>query len=433
ANGRPLAMKGASWLVRDFDETNLNRSRPPGAGGVIFAGGGRGLFVVPGHGVSTTIRELEDRYRETTCGGQLATASVPFDGANEAASLRWLRLCLDGAKDSAPRPDVPVPPSHDQRCADCHVRFAATSYPGAENEPVPACMRCAQAVQRGRRASRINWTLEDLESGGLVAVVSADGNNLGALFSTIGSLADTAVTSNLVTAVFQQAHERALEAIEHYVDPVVGGDDIRVFLPPQRVLDYITELAIAVDELVLGTPTDDLAPELQNALPRLGIGIGAVVAPFHYPAARLISIAHDLEDTAKAACLRDGVRSAVDLRVIRSGQELAQGVDVSSKQAPSAIPLSLDDWTRFLGRARALIKVPSSQRSMLIPQDADQDDPERANSFRYQVARHDAWKRWFDACEIDWRDPERLASNLPSPQMVDVAGLMEMQRDKEAP
>ena len=262
-------------------------------------------------------------------------------------------------------------------------------------------------------------------------MVSADGNNLGALFSGIGSLADMAVTSNLITAVFRQAHERALPA-EHYVDPVVGGDDIRVFLPPTRLLDYITELAIAVDELVLGTPTDELAPNLRDTLPSLGIGIGAVIAPFHYPASRLLSAAHALEDSAKANCLRKGVRSAVDLRLIRSGQELGQGVDVDSEDTPTAIALSSDDWSRFLGRARALVAVPSSQRSMLIPRGASPDDPVRASSFRYQVARHEAWRKWFETCEIDWRDPVELARNLPTPQLVDVAGLIEMRHRESA-
>ena len=51
-------MKGASRLVRDFDDTNLNRPRAPGDGGVVFAGGGRGLLVVPRKSVSATLLEL---------------------------------------------------------------------------------------------------------------------------------------------------------------------------------------------------------------------------------------------------------------------------------------------------------------------------------------------------------------------------------------
>ncbi len=426
ANGRPLAMQGASKLVDDFDEANRSEAPSAGGGGIIFAGGGRGLRVVSTAGAATAIAELRRRYAETTCGGQLAVAMAPLDVAKPAASLRWLRLRLDGAKDRAEAPRVPVPPTHEGRCTDCKIREIDGTYAGPEG-PVPACTLCARVVERGKRSAKQRWTLEDLATEGSIAVVSADGNNLGALFAGLEDLAQNAACSELVRAIFMRAHTLALPGDGRYVDPVVGGDDIRVFLPPEHLLGYVTRLAGEVDALSRAAVADDRLPAvITQGLSKLGVGVGAVIAPYHFPASRLIDMAHELEDSAKKACLRHGHRSAFDFSWLRSGQELSQGLEALGEgNRPDALPLGSEPWERYLAKARALRKVSSSQRSMLIQHDPrPHDDAELANLYRYQVVRHAEWKQWFEDCGVDWRDAAALASNLPDRRLSDVADLL---------
>ncbi|MCX4242506.1 Cas10/Cmr2 second palm domain-containing protein [Paraliomyxa miuraensis] len=420
-------MLGASKLVEQFDRSNLDEEHPQGEGGTVFAGGGRGLLVVPEEHADTTIHRLRHRYCEQTCGGQLATAKAPLDVERPLASLRWLRLGLDGAKDAADAPEVPVPPSHDGRCTDCKVRAIETTYEGPEG-PVPACERCARAVAFGRNSDEQRWTLEELATDGLIAVVSADGNNLGRLFAGLRDLQENAICSDLVFSIFTDAHQHACPKDARFVAPVVGGDDIRVFLPPEHLIDYVTKLARRVEELSSRIAHPDLPSSIGQAISRLGVGVGAVIAPFHFPASRLIEMAHEFEDSAKRLCLRGGHRSAFDFMWLRSGQELSQGLGTVTKERPSALPLETTKWQQYLAKASALSKVSPTQRSMLIPRTAvsEEDVPERANLYRYQVARHEVWRQWFEDCGVDWRDEVALASNLPDARLVDVACLLEM-------
>lgn len=429
ANGRPLAMQGASTLVDDFDAENRDEARPEGCGGLVFAGGGRGLVVVPSAHVDASIDTLRRRYDEITCGGQLAVAKAPLDTKDPAASLRWLRLRLGGAKDRAEAPRVPVPSTHEQRCTDCKVRRIETTYQGPEGA-ISSCTLCRKVVERGRTMTKTRWTLEDLETEGAIAVVSADGNNLGALFENLRDLAENAICSDMVRAIFSLAHQRALPPDQRYVDPVVGGDDIRVFLPPEHLLAYVTTLACEVEALSRTMATQrGLPATIAEAISKLGVGVGAVIAPYHYPASRLIDMAHSFEDTAKAASLQHGHRSAFDFLWLRSGQELSQGLEILEDQGtrPPALSLSSDRWAAYLAKARALTEIPSSQRSMLIqPEHQSIDDAELANRYRYQVVRHVAWKRWFEECGVDWRDENALAMNLPDQRLADVADLLEL-------
>lgn len=431
ANGRPLAMEGASRLVERFDREIRDASGAGSGGGTVFAGGGRGMKVVAQDRVEATLAELRDRYRSTTCGGQLATAAVPYERDQAGASLKWLRMKLGGAKDSALAPEVSLPKKASEKCTDCRSSKIETHYEGAEG-PVRCCKRCAAVVEAGRRSGkRDRLTLEDIETEGMVAVVSADGNNLGAMFAGLESLEDTAICSDLVFGIFKEAHGQARPADGKCVDPIVGGDDIRVFLPPQQLLSYVTTLARVVEQLSRNLAHRDLPPAIATALTDLGVGVGAVIAPYHFPAARLIAMAHDFEDTAKGVCVGTELRSAFDFVWLVSGQELSQGIATlgGAQERPPPLALGNGALEEYIGRASALREVPSSQRAMLVRRrGGTEDERELMNLFRYQVARSRKWQAWFTACGVDWRDPVALASNLPDARMLSVAALVGIER-----
>jgi hypothetical protein len=424
-------MEGASQLVGGFDDANLDG---PDSTGTVFAGGGRGLKVVAYDQAKLVITALQDRYRAATCGGQLAVAQVPLDIADQAASLRWLRLHLNSAKDTAPAPTrVPLPTKAAEKCTDCRIRKITTEYTGAEGQAIPTCQRCADVVKAGREGvkkregAKKRWTLEDISTKGVVAVVSADGNNLGALFAGLRSLEDSAICSDLVRDIFKQAHIAACPSDGRFVASVVGGDDFRVFLAPEHLIKYVTTLARQVEGLSNDLASRDLPAPICDALSGLGVGVGAIIAPFHFPASRLIEMAHELEDSAKVACLANGDRSAFDFIWLKSGQEMSQGLaSFETNGRPPPLSLSAGVVDEYVNRARAIREVPTSQRAMMVGARAQTDELEFMNLFRYQVARSPLWQQWFVDCNVNWRDPVALGSNLPDGRLLDVAALTEM-------
>ena len=423
ANSRPVALEGASRLIReDFDAKNLEDVR------TVFAGGGRGLMVVSKKEVSAVSHELHRRYRQITHGGQLAVADAPLLVEAQRESLRWLRMKLDGAKDRAPAPIAPLPTDF-EICADCRVRAVQTDYRGPEHVLIPVCKRCARVVEVGRSGGGARWTFEEISSDGSIALVHADGNNLGALFDDLTTLEEQALCSQIVSELFARAHQAACPRDTPFIAPVVGGDDIRVFLPSQALLPYVTTLARQLHELTAQLEARQLPKRMVQALRGVGVGVGAVVAPYHYPAQRLFHMAHELEDEAKRSCLEHGYRSALSLVCLRSGEELSQGVQTYAKQGgrPNTIELGTDEADRHLARAAALLKVPSSQRAMMISsRDELDDEVEFINLFCYQLARNERWRAWFDTCNVDWRDRRAVAANLPDRHLLDLASLSEV-------
>jgi hypothetical protein len=193
----------------------------------------------------------------------------------------------------------------------------------------------------------------------------------------------------------------------------------------------VTTLARVVEQRSNDLAHRDLPASITKALVGLGVGVGAVIAPYHFPAARLIAMAHEFEGTAKGACVARGLRSAFDFIWLVSGQELSQGIGTLGGKEERPPPLALGDGAleTYIARASALRDVPSSQRAMLVRRrGGTEDERELMNLFRYQVARSRKWQAWFTACGVDWCDPEALASNLPDARMLNVAALVGMKQ-----
>ncbi len=211
----------------------------------------------------------------------------------------------------------------------------------------------------------------------------------------------------------------ALVGVERRVAPVTGGDDIRVFLPPEHLLEYVSRLATEVEARAgaKGELHALLSPDAARQLVGVGIGIGAVVAPYHYPASRLIDYAHEFEVSAKKICRQGGARSSFDFAVLTSGDEMIQG----RKQSP-ALAVPGKEWERLRKKARLLAALPKSQRSQLFRLHEREVDEQR-NLFAYQVARSDAWQGWFDQLGIDWRVREQLHEHMPDDRLIALAQL----------
>lgn len=460
---KPLPyMRGASQQIIDFDRRQSQEND------CLFAAGGRGRLLVRGEwdgpAITRRLDALRTRFAQDTGGEVLATGAVPFDPSRPREAMAHLAARLEIVKDAAP------PPRHTtlgaptfEHCAVCHRRPVAEGcfWWFGQNKNVRACTTCDAIIRRGnwsadRRHER-GKTLEDLSVINRVAVVSADGNQMGDLFRSMTSLVDSIVASQAVSDVFQGALKAALHDTgvgpEARVTPVVGGDDIRLFIGPEHVFDVIERLVGHLESTVdrcaraLGFP-----PEVADHFARIGIGIGCVIGPETHPASLAIAQAHALEVSAKAHGRRGGYRSAIDFIHLRSGDELIEGVHRSCHPLGISSFIGRDDEFATARRAAAaLVEVPASQRNSLIREmdrawDADAEDeerrraeqegrepvrpldPELGNLLRYQVARSPKWQAWYDALGVDWTDGDAVARSAPTHAMLEMARLLDLVR-----
>lgn len=451
ASRRPIAMEGASDLLVRFDRARLDDRR------TVFAGGGRGLMLVARDEVESRARELRESFSSKTCGGVLATAWAPFQADRPDASLRMLRLEMGIAKDGASPPREPLARANAYVCEDCRVRPRARRVPMG-NDAYEACERCAEAVEAGRarRKRRTEMgsevlSLEELAEEGQIAVVSADGNDLGTFFESLHDLPGLAAGSFVVGWIVEAAQRRAIQRVKEqqearararrdskpsarWVDPVTGGDDVRVLLPPSSLLVYVDALLGAVDDLA--SRVDDMGGALReeqvSRLRSLKLGLGALVAPAHFDVVRLVGGAHDLERDAKRACRQ---REKKDHGVAYAYVTTGDAIDYEEKPGERFKSVAMDfaAWRRKVESARGLRALPYSQLGATLRPKSELSDAEATNLFRYQVTRHPAWQTWIDAQHPDvpgaWRDPARCAPDTIDRTLLDLLRLVRSEPD----
>ncbi|MEZ4434644.1 MAG: hypothetical protein R3F65_19755 [bacterium] len=434
-------LRGASAQVKAFDRAQQGRP------GNLFAAGGRGRFLVPRREAEAWAKALVDDYRCMTHGEVLATAWVPYAADAERATLDWLADRLAAAKDAAPPPDDAALGAQwtADACPVCRRRPVA---PGAEytygkEAPLPVCRPCAQITHSGKKAAgereERGKTLSDLSPTNRIAVLAADGNQMGELFGSLADLEESVVASRAVAALFEGTLERALAGFgllgREVVTPVVGGDDIRLFVGPEHIFAIVITLVAELERLA-----DAWAGALGlDRLGTIGVGVGLVIGPETHPASLAIEQAHRLEDSAKRLCKRAGFRSAIDFIHLRSGDELmAGGVDArhprgishrDGRRSPFAVDVDAGE--------RLAAMVPASQRAQMYAAlnraGRGHADAEVANLLRYQVARSDEWRAWFDAIGEDWRDFDAYRSGPVSHARLEIARIRDVIERKREP
>lgn len=435
ASGRPISMRGASETIGAFDnEVQADEL-------AIFAGGGRGVVLArSAEHAARRARALADRYRTVTHGGVIATCQVPLRGGGdaEARSIRWLRHRLDIAKDAARPPEGELPSDKARECAYCR-RYRGVRPRRRDEQIELVCAQCNAMLEAGRDTGKqrgsprgeMSRSIEEIASDGWIAVISGDGNNLGAVFEQLTSLVELAVVSEAVADSFRCAQDRALDCVptDRRVPLMTGGDDVRAFLPPGAVLDYVETLV----EVVESTATRHAAaagglisPDIAGQLKRLGVGIGAVIANVYYPAWRLVDYAHQLEASAKAACRRHRWRSGFDFAVV-TAEDAMTTRPARTLDEHDVLPLQPGgrSWHAALDRTRALTSVPRAQIATIAACSSESDDLEElGNLLRYQVARSLEWQAWYTACGVDWRDGAQVLRHRPTRSHLALARLL---------
>ena len=265
------------------------------------------------------------------------------------------------------------------------------------------CELCDAMIKRGRETDEMSQSLGELSPRRTIAAVSADGNGLGVFFDSLTNLEQTAAASEAISQIFREAHNAAVKKLTgKFVPLVTGGDDIRVFLASEDLLLYVETLVHQVESLAgqAGNLGGILFPDAAKKLAELGVGVGAVVADDHHPASRLMGYAHQLEDSAKTICRlgsgsaegRRQARSAFDFVVMTSMDAFSEGAPVRAKADGRPFSMEETSWNRLINSAKALARVPSTQRGILA-EARTLSEPEYLNMFRYQVARSREWQK----------------------------------------
>lgn len=428
ASSRPIAMRGASQAIRDFDEFARNAS------GCIFAGGGRGLFLVPEHQAKPTADRMVSEFSRRTHGGVLATATVPLKSQGkleEAQALHWLGARLLAAKDAAPPPAMDFATTRADQCDDCQVRRGTRPSERQGAGRALVCERCFEFARLGRQNLKMHqahWSFDEMLGNDQskshprrLVTISLDGNNLGSFFSSLETLEGLAVGSAVVARLFLEASEEALSKLDRGMRVVTGGDDVRVFVPVRGAIDFV-EAFVAHIRLATNAPgslEDVLGKAACDRFRKLGVGIGLLVTEPHYPAWKLTEMAHVLELLAKGTCVRHRARFAMGFAYLSSG---AQFSEAELRENPNewSVPLEGDAWSSTRKRAELLAKIGTSQRSLFFRPEST-DKAEFANLLAYQVARDSQWKRWFEAVGVDWRDREKLGAAIPGPLIMNLS------------
>ena len=419
---RLVAMRGASEAIRAFDDEV--RSRPL----AIFAGGGRGRLLARSAEEAGSMAEaLRERFHTMTVGGVAAISWVPVGagGDGEMRGLHWLRHRLELAKNAAPPPRIEIPTSRETECACCR-RYRATVESTRDDRPERVCARCYAMIDRGRKIDRaMSQSIEDIAEDGWIAMVSADGNSLGALFDSLRGLVDTSLMSDVIREIFQRARDAALDAggADKCVPLLAGGDDVRAFVPPSRAIAYVEKLVEVVEAEAAryaGELEGQLSSKTVELLRKLGIGVGVAIANVYCPSWRLMDLAHDLEDSAKT--LRTA-RSAMDFTIVTTEDALTGELVRSNDLRP--LSMDRESWKRERDRALLLSKVPKAQLGVLTSRAAESPE-ELANALRYQVARSPHWRDWYEACGVDWRDATRVFTERPEQGALELSRLLEL-------
>jgi hypothetical protein len=461
---RPVDLFGGSRLVYHFTdpdearEVSLYRhlagasvAVPPSA--VIYAGGGNGLLLVAASEAKCVAKMLGEILAGAT-GSDLRTmtavlevwpeelspgsAAIP-EGMEEAlgrlqpvsryaAAVAALSARLSRARSRQSRLAEPIPPSrHARRCDACHQRIGEPrrSYEGEKKERL--CGSCEARWRYGgqeKQEAEESRTFEDLVRGlpeTPLAVLYADGANVGRAFQRLESMTQHRALSLAVDAAMNEAKKKALAASpwlrgkeSHRVQTAIsGGDDLVLVLPALAVADAVGPLIESFEaafdlksnarlrEAFAGAPQ-----ELRDRIGKFGLGIGIAIADFHFPIQFLLIYARELLKSAKSR-IRDGERSAVDFLVLRSGTPLSESVtDLRVQQLKrkpegdrpglwlTRRPLSRKEFVELVRRTRLLLDhVPTSQVHA-IRREIGRGYELSRSLWRYQHARAKDGKGW---------------------------------------
>jgi hypothetical protein len=460
---RPVDLFGGSLLVAHFTEpdesleaslyrylADAKMAVRPSA--VVYAGGGGGLLLVAAsegesvveaiggilraaseddlHTVTAVLEIWPEELASTPAEvpAALGDAAGPLQAASRyAATVSALHARLARHRSRQARLAASIPPArHAQRCVACDSKVAEhRRYEGEDAERIcGSCHARWRYGQENKKASDQPQTFEDMVAGlpeTSLAVLYADGANVGRAFQQVQSPAQHRALSLAVDDAMKEARSKALDKNpwlaggegKRYQIAISGGDDLVLVLPALAVADAVGPL-IHLFEAAFDLKSNarlreafgDAPQELRERIREFGLGVGIAIADYHFPIQFLVTYARELLKSAKRR-IRNGERSAVDFLVLRSGTPLSESVvdlrERHFKRQPEGNrpglwltrrPLSGKEFVELVKRTRLLrVHVPTSQVHA-IRREIDRGYELSRSLWRYQHARAKKGKGW---------------------------------------
>lgn len=431
---RQGAIRGASRLVNDFGSQHF------GHGTSIVATGGHGVLLVPSVAVEAVNQAARQHVRDKLPLAELNTFAVPFRADAEDLSLIALRTVQEATTESAPRYVFALPGTA-PTCENCYERGSSTTrrWPSRRGETSehPICYECDLFFKADK--SQNTSPLSEIAQDGRVAMISADGNQVGSSFDACKSLEDLALLSAAVSSTFADALDCAEASLSPngQADPKArllntfsGGDDVRLFIGPRGVDPFVRSFVLCFEATTeaWSTALQVTHPRIAPVLKELGVGIGVAVADEKFPARRLGEIAKLMERRAKQLRPEGQARPArftIDIAFLKTGNELDEGelpvetaMSISGKAKKVRGVLR---WEDTCSRAQALLRVPTNQVAQVVR--ASADEATFMNFLGYQVARSASWKGYYAEIGLDWRDPYELKYGAPDRSLLNLTSL----------
>lgn len=479
---RPVDLFGGSQLVAHFTqddesrEVSIYRHLADGkvavpASVTVFAGGGGGLLVVAASEAATVVACLERILRDVTHDDLRTVATVlevwPADlspapatlppGLKDAlgplrsvsrysATLSALTARRSRERSQKAHFGAPVPSSrHAERCAACNRKVAVKERPVGDNQE-RVCDSCDARGRYGsdqKRGTNQPQMFEDMVRDlpeTPLAVLYADGANVGRAFQGLQSMAQHRALSQAVDGAMTKARDNAIAASPwlagdagyRWQVAISGGDDLVLVLPALAVPDVVEPLVKTFEagfdlegNTELAQAFGGAAQELRDQIGNFGLGVGIAIADFQFPIQFLVRYARELLKSAKGRIRPcQGERSAADFLVLRSGTPLTERVtdlrrqcfrrDPNGKRPGLWLtrrPLSVGEFVDLVRRTRLLRKhVPPSQVHAMRQE--IYRGPELSRSlWRYQHARAkdgEGWAAYRAALGRDLNDVDSL-------------------------
>lgn len=354
---KPLEIQGASALVSDLTESNTSNkslvdkileSKGLTRENKLFAGGGTGLLIVPKEKGQEIASEIQNQFAKETLTGSCTTVLQEFalhelivgsdtpsidntklpsgtivitkEGRQALSFGEVFRQLADRLRESKEEKlFLPLPPLPGilHRCQSCGVE-AASEWDKIQVEeireelPDRICETCSRKRKKGRdERKKLKDTpfqtalsidnIAGAEERGYLAVLHADANNMGRLLSQLPSMADYAVFSRTVDKVMREVAKDIVR--EHnltncYQAPIIGGDDILLIIPAQKVAGVAKDLMEKIKEK-FARAAGEIGGDVASHLKKVGMSLGFVIVPSHFAIRFATDYAETLLHSAK--------------------------------------------------------------------------------------------------------------------------------------
>jgi vacuolar-type H+-ATPase subunit F/Vma7 len=282
------AIIGASKIVSNFDEM-MKKELSSKNTYIVHAVGGTGLIILLRDDVEEIEKIIKNTFNKNVPGGYVTVSSVDFypyelinglekQNVNErdleskfnlkfnnlteqTNFYKLFSLLASNMREKKNSKEVEMK----RITPEFHICESCNTYPATqvlrkpsdsnENENIKICESCAKKIEVGKKKIseekfaktilEIDTEIEEEKMSDWLGVIYIDGNNLGKLYSKIDSDEEYIRISDEIDKASQNAVKQLIESMNlegKYAAPILGGDDIMLFIPSNIAIEAYIEL-----------------------------------------------------------------------------------------------------------------------------------------------------------------------------------------------